>query len=106
MSDKIIDIDDMELTNVVMRPRPQEAVEILIPIKALADLDVIAERRKMSREALLRFYIGQGLRADLTQSFADHVLDKAASVLARHQLPIETVDAIIREMRHEAATMA
>ncbi|GET40429.1 hypothetical protein [Microseira wollei] len=38
----------------------------------------------MSLEALLRFYIGQGLRQDLTNIFANRVLEVTAKVLAEH----------------------
>ena len=38
----------------------------------------------MSVEALLKFYIGQGLRTDLTKAFSERLLDTTAQVLARH----------------------
>lgn len=53
----------------------------------------------MSVDALMKLYIGQGLRHDLAQRFADHVLDLAAQVLARHGQSPEQVEAILREIR-------
>ncbi len=53
----------------------------------------------MSVEALLKLYIGQGLRHDVAQRFADKVLDLTAQVLAQHGQSPEQVDAILRDIR-------
>lgn len=50
-----------------LKPRPAEAVTVSIPIDTLKDLQQVAETRDMSIEGLIKFYLGQGLRADLTQ---------------------------------------
>lgn len=55
------------------RPRIMETVSIEIPTDTLASLQKIVAIRDMSVEALLKFYIGQGLRADLTKAFSDRV---------------------------------
>lgn len=47
-----------------IRPRPTETVSIKIPTDTLKSLQKIAAIRDMSVEALLKFYIGQGLRQD------------------------------------------
>ncbi|MDJ1175730.1 hypothetical protein [Roseofilum capinflatum] len=57
-----------ELINLSIKPRPSENVSISIPKDTLESLKIIAHNRDMSLEALLRFYIGQGLRQDLAQS--------------------------------------
>jgi hypothetical protein len=55
----------------------------------------------MSSQALMKWYIGQGLRQDLSKLFADRVLETTAQVLARHIQSEEEVSAIIREIRGE-----
>jgi hypothetical protein len=85
------------------RPRPAEDVTLSIPLDALASIDRIAATRDMSREALMKFYIGQGLRRDLAHFYGDRVLEKAAQVLAKHLQSEEEVSAILREIRAEAA---
>lgn len=50
-----------------IKPRPSEQVSISIPKDTLASLKTIAHNQDMSLEALLKFYIGQGLRQDLAQ---------------------------------------
>lgn len=57
----------------------------------------------MSVEALLKFYIGQGLRADLTKAFSERVLDTTAQVLARHIDSEEEISTILREIQAETA---
>ena len=85
------------------RPRAEETVTLGIPVDTLASIDRIAARRDMPREALLRFYIGQGLRQDLTNLYGEHVLAKTAEVLAKHLPSEEAVAAVLREIRLETA---
>ncbi len=87
-----------------IRPRPAETVEVRIPTDTLASLDRVAERRDISREALLKLYVGQGLRQDLSRLFADSVLESAAEVLSRHIPSEEEVEAIVQELRASAAS--
>ncbi|MDZ7361760.1 MAG: BrnA antitoxin family protein [candidate division KSB1 bacterium] len=51
------------------RPRAMETVSIEIPQDALNSLKKVAAIRDMSYQALLKFYIGQGLRQDLSRLF-------------------------------------
>ena len=51
-----------------IRPRPTQTVSLRIPTDTLEALQQVAARRDMSCEALLKFYIGQGLRQDLARS--------------------------------------
>jgi len=50
-----------------LRPRLTEAVSIQVPIHTLKSLKKVADSREMSVEALMKLYIGRGLRQDLTQ---------------------------------------
>jgi transcriptional regulator of met regulon len=79
-----------------LRSRITEKVSISIPIDTLESLTKIARTRDMSVEALLKFYIGQGLRADLTKAFSERVLDTTAQVLARHLDSEEEISTILR----------
>jgi hypothetical protein len=54
-----------EESELKFRPRAMETVSIEIPKDALDSLKKIAGIRDMSYQALLKFYIGQGLRQDL-----------------------------------------
>jgi len=80
------------------RPRAVEPVSIEIPTEALDSLKKVAASRDMSVQALLKLYIGQGLRQDLAKKFANRVLETTAEVLARHIQSEEEVSAILREI--------
>lgn len=82
-----------------LRPRPSTTLSLKIPTDTYENLERIAAARDMSLDALMKLYIGQGLRHDLAQRFADHVLDLTAQVLARHGQSPEQVEAILREIR-------
>jgi len=86
-----------------LRPRTAQIVSLNIPIDTLASLEKIAANRDMSVEALLKFYIGQGLREDLAKVFSERLLDKTAQVLARHLESAEEISTIIREIQAETA---
>ena len=83
------------------RPRAKETVSLEIPQDALASLKKVAASRDMSYQALLKSYIGQGLRQDLAKLFSERVLETTAQVLTRHIRSGEEVSAIIREIQLE-----
>ena len=85
--------------NLRIRPRDSAVVSINIPKDTLEALRQVALKRDMSNTALLKFYIGQGLRRDLTQLYADQVLEKTEEVLAKHIDSKEEISAILREIR-------
>jgi hypothetical protein len=84
-----------------LRPRETEVVSIAIPKDTLASLKKVAAQRDMSYQALLKLYIGQGLRQDLTRLFGDRVVETTAHVLARHLQSKEEIASIMREIREE-----
>ena len=90
--------DDITLQ---IRPRHTEAVSVEIPVDTLESLKKIARSRDMPLQALLKFYIGQGLRQDLSKLFTDRVLETTAQVLARHIESEEEISTILREIQAE-----
>lgn len=86
-----------------IRPRPTQAVSIDIPVDAMHTLTKVAANRDMSVQALLKLYVGQGLRQDAAQLYADRVLELTAEVLARHGASANEVAAILHEIRSKAA---
>lgn len=85
------------------RPRPSETVSVRIPTDTLESLGKVAQSRDMSCEALIRFYIGQGLREDLRKRFADHLLETTARILSHHIEPEEKLSEIMKEIQNESA---
>ena len=92
---------DEEIT-LHVHPRETEMISIEIPKDTLESLKKVAASRDMSYQALLKLYIGQGLRQDLTKLFGDRVLATTAQVLARHLQSAEEVSAIMQEIRVQA----
>ncbi|NEO74950.1 hypothetical protein [Moorena sp. SIO4G3] len=84
-----------------LHPRPQEKVSLDIPTDTLASLKKVAASRDMSCEALLKLYIGQGLRQDLAKSFSKRVLEATAEVLAKHISSEAEIADILQEIRTE-----
>jgi hypothetical protein len=86
-----------------LRPRPSAPVTLSIPSDTLDLIHRVAATRDMSPDALLKFYIGQGLRQDAARLFSERIMQTTAEVLARH-IPSEAErSAILREIRGEAA---
>jgi len=86
-----------------VQPRPTQAVTLKVPADTLEALHRIAESRDMSVEALMKLYIGQGLRQDLTRRFNERLLESTASVLARHMESEQEVNLILREIQLESS---
>ena len=84
-----------------VHPRPQEQISLTIPTDTLASLKKIAASRNLSDEALLKLYIGQGLRQDLAKQFGDRVLETTAQVLTKHLTSETEISAILQEIRRE-----
>jgi hypothetical protein len=78
-------------------------VNVLIPNDTLESFKKVAQGRDMSVEALLRFYIGQGLSQDLARRYADRLLETTAHVLARHLDSEAEVSDILQEIQTETA---
>ena len=53
-----------------IKPRATEAILLQIPVDAMRSLDEVAASRDMSIDALLKFYIGTGLREDKAKLFS------------------------------------
>ena len=84
-----------------LRSRPVATLNLRIPEEVLASLGKIAASRDMTVEALVKLYVGHGLRQDLAKTFADRVMEKTATVLTRH-LESGEVSSILQEIRQEA----
>ncbi|HEU4885179.1 MAG TPA: hypothetical protein VFT45_23155 [Longimicrobium sp.] len=74
-----------------------------IPSDTLEMVRRVADTRDMSPDALLKFYVGQGLRQDTARLFSERILQTTAEVLARHIPSEEERSAILREIQGEAA---
>ncbi len=88
-------------TPYVVVPRLSEEISVKMPSDAVHQLELIASEKEMSLQALVRFYIGQGLRQDISRRFSEQVLNKTREVLTQHNISEEELTAIIREIKSE-----
>lgn len=88
-----------------IKPRETDAVLLQVPVDAMRSLVQVATSRDMSIEALLKFYIGQGLRQDVAKLFNDRLLEKTLEttsvVLARHLDSKQEISNILAEIQAE-----
>jgi hypothetical protein len=82
-----------------LHPRDTEVIPLTVPKDIVASVAQVAAQRDMSSEALLKLYIGQGLRQDLARLFGERILETTAHVLTRRLQSEETVASIMREIR-------
>ncbi len=86
-----------------LHKRPVETVTIQIPADTRQSLQQVAATKDMSEAALLKLYIGNGLRQDLSRLFSDRVLEMTQKVLSRHLQSEEEVRRIMQEIRGQEA---
>lgn len=84
-----------------IRPRPSQSVSIQMPDDVVEALSKVAAKRDMSSEALIKLYIREGLRQDLSHMFPERVFETTAAVLARHLDSPEEISAILDEIREQ-----
>jgi hypothetical protein len=68
---------DGELVGVNWRSRETESVPMNLPKTVIASLEQVAASRDMSIDALLKLYIGQSLRQDLSNLRVSQQIDAA-----------------------------
>jgi hypothetical protein len=83
--------------------RPVETVTIQIPADTLMSLQQVAATKDMTEQALLKLYIGNGLRQDLSRLFSDRVFEMTQMVLSKHLESEEEVLRIMKEIRGQEA---
>lgn len=78
------------------RERESEEITLNIPKDVLTSLEKVAAKRDLPLHALLKLYIGQNLRRDMTNYFAGDVLEKTEQVLSRHLQSKDEISEILR----------
>lgn len=96
------DPDEIGELDYQIRRRLEGTISVRLPQEVLASLERVAEERSTSVEAVVRMYIGTGLRQDIARLYGERVLASVERVLTQHIDSQEEVEAIVREL-HEAA---
>jgi hypothetical protein len=69
---------DGEQVQILWRPREAETLTLKLPKSAIASLQKVAETKEMSVDALLKLYISQALRRDLSDLSANQTEDTSS----------------------------
>jgi len=102
-----LDEFDLEQVELKVRPREFEVVRLQLPKTVLASLGRVVARRSMSSvEALIRFYVGRGLRQDLGEMFSERMMAATAEVLARRLGSEDAAAEAMEEIREVVAGSA
>ena len=96
----------MKKRSLEIRTRPSRMVSIRIPQDTLDALKRVAGHKGMAYQALIKFYVGQGLRADLAALHSQQVIDVTSRILQRHVKSPRKVSAIVREITRAATATA
>ena len=82
-----------------IRTRPTKMVSIRIPEDTLEGLKKVALHKDMGYQALIKFYVGQGLRTDLAALYSQRVIDATSQILQRHLKSSRKVFTIVKEIQ-------
>jgi hypothetical protein len=89
----------MKKADITLHRRPSKMVSIRIPEDALEQLKLIAAQKELGYQSLLKLYIGEGLRRDLTEISRDNLIAKTVAVLRKHIADKKKVAAIERSLK-------
>ena len=79
---------------------PSRALSIVMPERVIESIESVARYKGTTCDALIRLYLGAGLREDLARYFAEQVLTATEEALAK-RLPQPEVAAVMQEVRSE-----
>ena len=85
---------------IAWRTEPSRPFNILMPERVIESIESIARYKDTTCEALIRLYIGVGLRDDLARYFDEQVLTATEAAIAK-RLPQQDVAAVMQEVRSE-----
>ncbi len=81
------------------RKRPTTMISMRMPIDVLEDLKDIARIKEMSGyQALIKFYVGKGLRKDLSELRREDAANKARGVLEKHNVDPKVIAEVIESV--------
>ena len=78
------------------KDRPTTSITMRMPVDVLEDLKRVAPIKGMSGyQALIKFYVGQGLRKDLADITRQEFAQRTKEVLQKHKVPPKAIEEIM-----------
>ena len=87
-----------------IKERPSKMVSIRIPLDTLEQLKEVAVSRELGYQSLLKLYIGEGLRRDITEMKKHTILNETENLLRKHLDDDKKVTTILRKLKKVATT--
>lgn len=79
--------------------RARTAISVNIPTDILKALENIADEKEMSSvEALIQFYVGQGLRRDIEEFRRKHAAEHAKQILGKYHIDPQIIEEVTAVM--------
>jgi hypothetical protein len=82
-----------------IKERPSKMVSLRIPLDTLEQLKEVAASRELGYQSLLKLYIGEGLRKDLTTMKTHTLINKTENLLRKHLNDDRKLHSILRKLR-------
>jgi len=81
------------------RERKNMMVSLRMPVDVVEDLKRIAPLKGMTGyQALIKYYVGAGLRRDLEVLWLQEIPERIQGILAKHCLPADVQDDLLDEL--------
>ncbi len=79
--------------------RPLTMISMRMPAEVLEDLKRVARVKGMSGyQALIKFYVGQGLRKDLAEMHRQDAAEKARGILEKHKVDPKVIAEVVESV--------
>lgn len=86
----------MRKTMHLSEERPTTTLSFQVPVDVRDDLEKVAQTKEMSSiEALLRFYVGQGLRKDLAELRRKESAKQAQQILGKYHIDQKIIEEVM-----------
>ena len=86
-----------------IRKRPSKMISVRIPLDTLEQLKQVATARDLGYQSLLKLYIGEGLRNDLSALKNQMLLSQTENVLRQHLDDDKKLNSILRKLKRIVA---
>ncbi len=80
----------------ISKDRPMTTISLTLPVDVMDDLQDISEAKAMSSvEALIQFYVGQGLRRDISDQRKKHSAEQARHILDTYHIDPNIIEEVV-----------
>ena len=86
----------MKKKMLLTKDRPTTIISLKMPVDVMEDLEKVAKAKDMSStEALIKFYVGQGLRKELAELRRKQSAEQAKQILGKYNIDQRIIEEVI-----------